>query len=118
MGTYVQPHVAFENCDQPDPCEVEVKDVLTLRAAADGALGVSIEVTQDHGHSCYFEGVLAEIAPELWGWDDEAQHCRIELKYENESFALTSDGCREDYCGARAHLVGTFAAGGFTEVAP
>ncbi len=119
LGTYVQSHGAFTECEQIDPCEIEVQDVLTLAAGADGALNVAIAVTQDNGHSCNFTGHLAEIAPDYWGWADETQQCRVELRFDAPSLIFTSDGCREVYCGARASLLGTFDLGGLqVDVAP
>ncbi len=112
FGKYTQLHVAFEQCDSPEMCETEVEDTLTIAEASDGAVDVKIEVMQDNGHSCSFSGILAEIAPRHWGWSDETQTCQIALRLEDDSFALTSDGCRETYCGARAHLQGSFSLSG------
>lgn len=118
LGTYVQSHVAFFQCEEVDPCQGEVQDTLTVLGAADGVLNVAIEVTQDNGHRCNFEGLLAEIAPDYWGWADETQQCRVELRHADASLTFTSDGCREVYCGARARLQGTFALSGLQNEAP
>jgi hypothetical protein len=112
FGNYEQTHVAFDECDMPDMCEVEVKDLLTIADAGDGAVDVKIEVNQDNGHSCSFVGILAQLGPAQWGWSDETQSCQIDLKLERGTLNLTSDGCRETYCGARAQLQGTFALSG------
>lgn len=114
FGSYVQSHVAFNECDEPDMCEVQVSDTLTIAESADGALDVAIEVTQDNGHSCSFTGILAELGQGHWGWSDETQTCQVELKFHEGEFNLMSDGCRETYCGARAHLQGSFKLAGYT----
>jgi hypothetical protein len=114
FGSYVQSHVAFNECDQPDMCEVQVSDVLTIAEGADGALDVAIEVTQDNGHSCSFSGILAELGQGHWGWSDETQTCQVDLRFTAGEFNLMSDGCRETYCGARAQLQGSFKLAGYT----
>tara|TARA_R110002096_G_scaffold436057_1_gene666548 strand:+ start:8101 stop:8649 length:549 start_codon:yes stop_codon:yes gene_type:complete len=112
FGNYEQIHVAFNECDDPDMCEVQVTDLLTIGEAADGAVDVAIELNQDNGHSCSYSGILAKLGEAQWGWSDETQTCQIELTLGATSLNVTSDGCRETYCGARAQLDGSFALTG------
>ncbi len=106
VGTYEHPHAAFNDCDDPDGCEVQVTDTLRIEDAGSGAILVSAELNQDNEHSCTFEGTMT---PQSAGhWTYASGDCRIELKQHPTSLDLTSEGCREDYCGERASLQASF----------
>ncbi len=55
---------------------------------------------------------MSTVAAGHWTWTDEAEECQVELKQTSLSFSLSSDGCRETYCGARAYLEATFPISG------
>ena len=121
VGTYREPHEIKMVCDGDEGwCDEKVEDVLEIRAAADGALAITVELVQTNAHTCGFEGTLAPSTStvpgtRVWrfqrvlaeGDDPEADACALDLAADASSIPLTSEGCRE-YCGARAHLDARF----------
>ena len=101
-------------------CPEKDEDVLEIRAAAEGALAITVELVQTNAHTCGFEGTLVPSTStvpgtRVWryqavvpdGADADAEACTLDLAADATSITLTSDGCRE-YCGARAHLDASF----------
>ena len=120
-GTYREPHEIKMVCDGDEGwCDEKVEDVLEIRAAADGALAITVELVQTNAHTCGFEGTLVPSTStvpgtRVWrfqrvladGDDAEAEACTLDLAADASSITLTSEGCRE-YCGMRAHLDARF----------
>ena len=96
--------------DDPDWCEQEVKDSLTIEPAKDAGVTIAVELVQANAHICTFEGTLAKAGDQVWEWratDGEAA-CHLQLRWGLDTLKLSSEGCR-DYCGARASLEATFS---------
>jgi len=121
VGTYQASHTARMVCDGDEGwCDEMVEDNLEVRAAPEGALAITVELVQDNGHSCSFEGTLAPSSStvpgtRVWrfqavipeGGDADADACTLDLAASATTITLTSDGCRE-YCGVRAQLDAEF----------
>lgn len=121
-GTYREPHEIKMVCDGDEGwCDEKVEDVLEIRAAADGALAITVELVQTNAHTCGFEGTLVPSTStvpgtRVWryqavvpdGEDAEAEACTLDLAADATSITLSAEGCRE-HCGMRAHLDAYFS---------
>ena len=101
---YQLQHEVTYVCDEPDWCEDEVTDSLSIKQDGD-SLQVKIELVQTNYHTCHWEGRLTQTARDKWGTAQDG--CSVELTIQTDKLSVTSDGCR-DYCGARAYLEEVF----------
>ena len=94
-------------CDSdPDGCEQEVADRLTISGSGDN-IEVDIELVQANAHTCTFKNTLTggTGTPQKWTFQsadgDEGHPCKVTLTAGPTELELTSEGCRY-YCGRPA----------------
>ena len=115
-GSFSGVHPAMESCDDADGCEAEETDTIQIalgQSGDDSSLHVKLELNQDFGHGCSFEGTLAKIDEAHWsgkhiGEDEAALTCTIVLSLFADSVDINSNDCFE-FCGARAHMDASFS---------
>ena len=111
-GRYSTTHTVYIVCNEdPDGCPEEVQDTLDIKEDTGNSIQVVIELVQANAHSCSFEGRLTKSDEGKWGFshpaDSEDGECSLELRIDQGSFIVDSEGCRH-YCGARAQLFASF----------
>lgn len=119
-GKYVEPHVVMVVCENPDWCEEEANDVLTVKHLPGEAIAVGIELIQANAHMCTFEGTLAASGPGTWSWTEpnaDEDPCTVTLSVVADAIVVDSEGCRA-YCGARASLMARFPLSSLESAAP
>ncbi len=115
-GKFGGVHIAIESCDAPDGCETEQTDTIQIslgQSGDDSSLDVNLELYQDFGHGCSFEGTLTKIDDTHWsgkhtGEDEDALACTIVLSLFENSVDINSNDCL-GFCGARAHMDASFS---------
>ena len=89
----------------------EVADALSIERTQDNALRVKLNVVAGNFDECSFEDTMTPSGPNEWRWSEAEMYpdCVVVLTQTESEIVITSNwDCKDEFCGHRATLEGTF----------